>query len=339
MVDIPIVDLNRFLAKGRDVEVEQSARHALCNLGVLILRDPRIPEGLPVRYRDMMENFYRLPRETKEALVMPKLSDGKQIFESGWRPPNTEPSRKRVEVIDRIPVDVRPHEPPPEDPKERYMWPFGPRPEKSLFPMLDELPHYNPDIPEWVPTKAAWAKVMYEAMMSVVELLALAFDEPRDLLSSMMREGPHRLAPTGLDLDLHGAPGTVAAGFHNDLSCLTIHGKANFPGLWAWTRDWRKFPVRLPDDDCLLVQSGRVLEHLTAGSALRGYHEVVMGPMSNTKGRWRVSTTAFFNARTDLPIRPVGKFAQLPGAEAHDLKMLVGERMLETLLRKVKVAA
>lgn len=339
MVDVPIVILDRFLATGRDDEAAAAVRHALCNLGVLILRDPRIPEGLPVRYRDMMEDFYRLPTETKAALIMPKLPDGRQIYETGWRPPNTEASRKRVEVIPLIPEHMRPHDPPETDPKQRYMWPFGPRPEKSLFPMLDYLAHYNPDIPEWVPTKAAWAKVMYEAMMTVMELLALGFDEPRELLADVMREGPHRLAPTGLDLELHGDPGTVAAGFHNDLSALTIHGKANFPGLWAWTRDWVRFPVRLPDDGCLLVQAGRVLEHFTAGATLRGYHEVVMGPDSKRQRRHRVSTTAFFNGRTDQHIKPLGKFALRPGAEVHDLNMLVGDRMMETLVRKVRVAA
>ena len=44
---------------------------------------------------------------------------------------------------------------------------------------------------------------------------------------------------------------------------MTIHGKSRFPGLYIWTRDGQKLPVRVPDG-CLLLQVRPVLPHKDA---------------------------------------------------------------------------
>ncbi len=75
-------------------------------------------------------------------------------------------------------------------------------------------------------------------------------------LSDMMQHGPHLLAPTGSNYTKHNSQGTVLAGFHYDLNFLTIHGKSRFPGLFIWTREMHKMPVRVPDG-CLLLQAGK----------------------------------------------------------------------------------
>ena len=334
-INTPIVDLTQYLKTGDDEVACKQIAGALADIGVVILRDPRVNPTLPARYRDMMVRFYQLPPDVKAKYVQEKLADGSQIYETGWRPPFTEKPRRRDEVLHLIPDNMKPHEPPMGDPKERYMYPIGPRLDTSEFPELDYLPRISPaEIEEWPNLCTAWAQAMYGAMMSVMETMALGFGESRELLSSLMKFGPHRLAPTGLDLALHGAPGTVAAGFHNDLSCLTIHGRSNFPGLYAWTRNWEKFPVRLSDDGCLLVQSGRTLEHMTAGRTLRGFHEVVMGERGEVP--WRVSTTAFFNFQSDVWIEPIGGFANDPNAERYfKERVKCGSRMLKTLTEKV----
>ena len=41
-----------------------------------------------------------------------------------------------------------------------------------------------------------------------------------------------------------------------------------------WLRDGRKVAVKVPDD-CLLVQAGIQLEHITGGYVKAGMHEVV----------------------------------------------------------------
>jgi isopenicillin N synthase-like dioxygenase len=54
---------------------------------------------------------------------------------------------------------------------------------------------------------------------------------------------------------------------------MTIHGKSRFPGLFIWTREGKRVPVKVPDG-CLLVQAGKQFEYLTAGHVLAGFHEV-----------------------------------------------------------------
>jgi hypothetical protein len=49
--------------------------------------------------------------------------------------------------------------------------------------------------------------------------------------------GAHLLAPTGSDLEKYDV-GTVFAGWHYDISFMTIHGRSRYPGLSVWTRDW-----------------------------------------------------------------------------------------------------
>ncbi|QQR61174.1 hypothetical protein IPH19_01775 [Candidatus Uhrbacteria bacterium] len=350
-IEIPIVDLTQYLKTGDDEVAARQVAAAMEELGVLILRDPRVDRGLPVRYRNMMQDFYRLPPKVKEQYVQPPLANGKQIYETGWRPPFTELPRRRTEVLHLIPDDAKPLEPPEKDPKERYMDPVGDRPAESEFPDLDFLPRFTPmEIDGWTTLSDAWGLAMGSTVDSVMELLAIGFGESPDLFTSKLHLGTRKLAPTGFDLSKHGAPGTVAAGFHNDLSCITMHGRSNYPGLWAWTRGWRKFAVRLPDDGCLLLQSGRVLEHLTAGRTLRGFHEVVIGEEARAKieaeklsgvAPWRVSTTMFVNIRTSEWLEPIGRFTNEPSAEWYfNQREKCGTRMMRTLSEKaVKPAA
>lgn len=82
------------------------------------------------------------------------------------------------------------------------------------------------------------------------------------------------LAPTGSDLE-RNPKGSILAGFHYDISFLTIHGKSRYPGLCVWLRNNQKLAVKIPDG-CLLLQSGITFEHMTGGYVHAGFHEVVV---------------------------------------------------------------
>lgn len=69
-------------------------------------------------------------------------------------------------------------------------------------------------------------------------------------------QGSHLLGPTGSDLKCHGKKGTVFAGYHYDISFLTIHGRSRFPGLSIWLRNGQKVEVKVPLG-CLLIQTGK----------------------------------------------------------------------------------
>ena len=81
----------------------------------------------------------------------------------------------------------------------------------------------------------------------------------------------------GVDLGRHGQAGSVYAGYHYDLNFLTVHGRSRFPGLAVWLRDGTRLPVSIPPG-CLLIQAGKELEWLTAGSVRAGMHEARAPP-------------------------------------------------------------
>jgi isopenicillin N synthase-like dioxygenase len=117
--------------------------------------------------------------------------------------------------------------------------------------------------------------------------------------------------------------GTALAGYHYDLNFLTIHGKSRFPGLFAWTKDGKRVPVKVPSGH-LIVQAGKQLEYVTGGHVLAGFHEVVVSEATATtiaarkaagKSLWRVSSTLFGHLQSDAVLKPLGKFADLPGAK------------------------
>ncbi|KAF6168293.1 hypothetical protein GIB67_018133 [Kingdonia uniflora] len=131
-------------------------------------------------------------------------------------------------------------------------------------------------------------------------------------------EGPHLLAPTGSDLKQHCQEGTVFAGYHYDLNFLTIHGRSKFPGLNIWLRNGQKVEVKVPVG-CLLIQTGKQLEWLTAGECLAGMHEVVVTNRTTdaielarkqNRSLWRVSSTLFAHMASDAVLKPLGHFAE-----------------------------
>lgn len=179
-----------------------------------------------------------------------------------------------------------------------------------------------------------------------------------DAISSLLREGPHLLAPTGSDLAKHSIPGTVLAGCHADLNLLTVHGRGRLPGLFVWTRRGEKVSVRVPEG-CLLLQAGMQLEYLTGGKIEAGMHEVLVTPEALDKvkalregrggGRggekgdglacssaWRVSSTVFGHVASDRVLRPLAPFDSDEASEKYP-PVLAGDfvsRELEAIALK-----
>ena len=174
-----------------------------------------------------------------------------------------------------MPEEHRPHKPTKADPKWRFFWRIGPRPEASGFPEQNLEPVRPKAFPEWTPTMDAWGAQMLAALETSAEMLAVGFGLPKGALRDLMHLGPHLLAPTGSDLAQYSEVGTIFAGWHTDLNFLTIHGKSNFPGLYVWLRDGSRMAVRVPPG-CLLIQAGQQMEYVTGGHVMAGYHEVVV---------------------------------------------------------------
>ena len=161
-----------------------------------------------------------------------------------------------------------------------------------------------------------------------------------------MEGGAHLLAPTGSDL-VKNDVGAIFAGFHYDISFMTIHGKSRYPGLYVWTRDWKRKAVRIPEG-CLLLQSGTSFEHITGGYVLSGFHEVVytegmkaafnrrqaiFDEQGIERRQWRVSSTMFTHFRNDVDIGPMAELSHLytPEQAAQYPRMTAYEILMQEL--------
>ena len=184
-------------------------------------------------------------------------------------------------------------------------------------------------------------------------MAAIGMGLDKDTFTSKMQGGPHLLAPTASDLVKYDV-GKAFAGFHYDLNFITIHGKSRYPGLYLWTREMKKMPVKIPDG-CLLLQAGIMFEHLTGGYIMAGYHEVIYTEETkvvvdkklaeNENGgnniMWRISSTLFSHLKYDVNLSPIEEMEQLHDVEkvasGKYAPITANDKMLEEL-RAVNLA-
>jgi len=190
-------------------------------------------------------------------------------FQVGATPEYAEKAREQQEVINKYSKEntAQTPQPPPFDAKWRYFYNIG-------DVMEDIAQNRVPsDFPEFKETVEVWGKHMLDGCNTVAEMAAVGLGLERTIFSDMMKRGPHKLAPTGSDLNRYKV-GTVFAGFHYDFNFLTIHGKSRYPGLFAWLRTGEKFSVAVPEGH-LLLQAGKQFEWVTGGHINCGFHEVI----------------------------------------------------------------
>ena len=251
-----------------------------------------------------------------------------------------EKARNHYEVVKKHVTsedDMRISKFPPEfDAKWRYMWPIGERAEDDPALNIKVIPEGFKD---WTEKMDKWGNMMVNGCKTASQMAAVGLGLPEDFLLSKLKYGNHLLAPTGSDLNKYG-PGTAFAGFHYDISFLTIHGRSRFPGLYIWLRNWKKVLVKIPPG-CLLLQAGISFENITGGYILAGYHEVVHTQPTQEavqkvkeqiaqgvpRSLWRVSSTLFSHFSPQEQIGPLQEISHLwgekqyPALTAHEMLM------------------
>ncbi|KAL2652342.1 hypothetical protein R1flu_020470 [Riccia fluitans] len=336
MMELPVVDLEGYLG-ARELEVDEGEVEAkfkkLCeevasclrDTGALVIRDPRCTTEDNDRFLDMMEKYWGQSENFKRQQERPEVFYQVGVTPEGIETPRCLFDESLQERMNELSEDARPHVPSGADPKWRFMWRFGPRPSSTRFQELSSDPVIPEGFPEWQDTLNSWGRKMISAVEVVAEMAAIGFGLPKAAFTSLMKEGPHILAPTGCDLSKYGKKDTVFAGYHYDLNFLTIHGRSRFPGLYIWLKDGRKVPVSVPPG-CLLLQAGKELEWLTGGECSAGMHEVVVTDKTvqaieaaRKAGRslWRVSSTVFGHIAYDAMLQPLGHFATAPRAHLY----------------------
>jgi len=269
-------------------------------------------------FENVGEKFYK-----GEPLVdmRPELS-----YQTGVTPEAMEKARDHEAIAARLPEEDKPLTMYPQDfdAKWRFFWPIGERPSE----VRNDLPKVIPEeFPDWEAKMDSWGNHMINASMTAAEMAAVGMGLPQDTFRSRMHQGTHLLAPTASDLMKYEV-GTAFAGFHYDLNFITIHGKSRYPGLFLWTRDWKKSAVKIPQG-CLLMQAGIMFEWMTGGYVLAGFHEVVYTDATKRvrdqnlvdreqgirKSTWRISSTLFSHLRYDVDISPIAELGHLVDLE------------------------
>ncbi|TYJ20991.1 hypothetical protein E1A91_A08G034600v1 [Gossypium mustelinum] len=338
-MELPVIDLAPYLAiaDAGNREGESTKRvsgltelcHEVSRLlketGALLVKDPRCTAEDNDRFIDMMEKYFEKPAEFKRLQERPFLHYQVGVTPEGVEVPRSLVDEEMQEKLRAMPKEHQPLIPKGPDPKWRYMWRVGPRPSKTRFQELNSEPVIPEGFPEWKETMDSWGYKMILAIEAVAEMAAIGFGLPKDAFTSLMKQGPHLLAPTGSDLKRYGQEGTVFAGYHYDLNFLTIHGRSRFPGLNIWLRNGQKIEVKVPIG-CLLIQTGKQIEWLTAGECTAGMHEVVVTKRTidaiklaseQNRSLWRVSSTLFAHIASDAVLKPLGHFAESPLASKY----------------------
>ncbi|KAK8936219.1 hypothetical protein KSP39_PZI014034 [Platanthera zijinensis] len=334
-MDLPVVDLAQYLEvsiknSGGDLATEvrelcSLVSRSLRDTGALLVKDPRCSTADNDRFLDMMERYFEKSDEFKRKQERPELH-----YQVGVTPEGVEVPRSLIDEhlqlkIRKMSPESQPSIPTTKDPKWRYMWRVGPRPENTRFKELNAEPVIPEGFLDWKETMDSWGSKMISTIEVVAEMAAVGFNLPKDSFTSLMKQGPHLLGPTGSSLRRHGFEGIVFAGYHYDLNFLTIHGRSRFPGLNIWLSNGQKVEVKVPIG-CLLIQSGKQLEWLTGGECLAGMHEVVVTNRTlnaieiarqQNHSLWRVSSTLFAHIASDMVLRPLGHFAEGPHASRY----------------------
>ncbi|XP_042061866.1 uncharacterized protein LOC121805900 [Salvia splendens] len=344
-MQIPVIDLAPYLefssnsSSAADLEANSNLK-SLCSevsrtlkeTGALLVKDPRCSAEDNDRFLDMMENYFEMPDDFKRQQERPQLHYQVGVTPEGVEVPRSLVDKEMQEKLRSMPIESQPSRPAGPDPKWRYMWRVGLRPSSTRFKELNSEPVIPEGFPAWKDTMDSWGYKMVSAIEVVAEMAAVGFGLQKDAFTSLMNQGPHLLAPTGSNLKRHGQMGTVFAGYHYDLNFLTIHGRSRFPGLNIWLRNGQKMEVKVPVG-CLLIQTGKQIEWLTAGACIAGMHEVAVTDrtieamkVASEKNRslWRVSSTLFGHIASDAVLKPLGHFAESPIASKYP-PMCAGE--------------
>ena len=299
------IDLTDYI-NNNDTSISSSILYQFHKYGILIVKDPRVSEEDNDSFLDMLEEYYQ-----QDENIILKDARPEYSYQAGVTPSFVELPRDHCEKVYQLDQKNKAHKPIGKDPKYRYMWKLGDIPKKTNFSDVNSNHVIPENFPNWKSKMNKWGNQMLATVKTVTELLAIGLGLDKNYFKDKSKYGAHLLAPTGIDVNKYSID-TIVAGYHYDISFLTIHGKSRFSGLYIWTREGEKILVKVPPG-YLLLQVGRELEYLTGGYCIAGFHEVIINQeaknlLNKRKSSWRVSTTVFYHMDSDSILEPIGRF-------------------------------
>jgi isopenicillin N synthase-like dioxygenase len=295
-----------------------------------------------------MVSFFRLPEAVKRRYVV-ELAGVK--YEVGYMPSHAEHATADAEYAQFIAKITNPADLPVphvgSNPIARFMAPIGERASSVEFPELNLPAVQVTEIPGMNASIDALGRLLYLTGLAVSEYLSLGLQQHPKLFRDMLEhpDGPHALAPTGVNLNEEFAKTRAGRnggdlitwlaserycldGFHNDVNFITVHARANTPGLHTWSASGERYDALTVPEGCFLIQSGRQLRHLTGGLIPAMYHEVTTTPRMIPYARAeleagrdpiRVGCPFFVHVRSDVVMIPItGDREMYPPIKAGD---------------------
>jgi isopenicillin N synthase-like dioxygenase len=158
---LPVIDLQLWVDRKNQPEKYQQecqkVAQALHEYGIVVLKDHRVFEKDNSTFIDMLERYFELSDGKRDA--RPELA-----YQVGVTPEKTERARQFCSTFGAYGPDDKPLTicPPELDPKWRFFWRIGPKPESTKFPALNAEAVIPPEIPEWASVMDNWGnKVSY----------------------------------------------------------------------------------------------------------------------------------------------------------------------------------
>ncbi|KAJ6755055.1 OXIDOREDUCTASE 2OG-FE II OXYGENASE FAMILY PROTEIN [Salix purpurea] len=316
-MEIPVIDLSRYLEIADQLGTEpvilsgqieefgswlgelcKEVSQILRETGALVVKDPRCTAEDNDKFIDMMERYFERPREFKLLQERSHLHYQVGVTPEGVEVPRSLVDEEMQKKLKAMPKEFQPSTPSGPDPKWRYMWRVGPRPSNTRFKELNSEPVIPEGFPEWKDTMDSWGCKMISTIEAVAEMAAIGF----------------RFVQV-----------CIYFSYETGTSSACSNRESRFPGLNIWLRNGQKIEVKVPSG-CLLIQTGKQIEWLTAGECMAGMHEVVVTNRTidaiklasqQNRSLWRVSSTLFAHIASDAVLKPLGHFVESPLASKY----------------------
>lgn len=300
---------------------------SLHNTGCLIVRDSIVSEEDNNYFLDLMELYFEQETDIKMKDARPELGFQVGVTPEGKEVAKCAKSENCKEIIESQSQHNKAQVPNGPDPKWRYFWRVGDVLQNTEWSKLNGenvIPEKFKD--KWEKTMNTWGEKMLTVIKKVTRLIELGLGLDEGKLIELLNGGSHLLAPTGTDVKRYSKINTIYAGYHYDISFLTIHGKSRYPGLNIWTKNGEKKEVKVPEG-CLILQVGKQLEWITGGYFQAGFHEVIckeltVERLNKNKSNWRVSSTLFAHINSEEFLEPLKEFR-------NDISILMYPKMKE----------
>eukprot|EP00954_Amorphochlora_amoebiformis_P023224 1358668-Amorphochlora_amoeboformis.AAC.1 len=163
--------------------------------GLLIVRDPRVSEEENDRFINNMEAYYGLETAEKMENVRKQYhyqTDALTPQQIGATPEGIEQARNHCARAKGLSEDDRPVTvcPPGKDPKWRYFWRIGERPQQTEFKQLNVSNVVPKKIPDFTERMDRWGNLMMNTVRTVSQMAAEG-KNPHTTLC-MLKEVRHR---------------------------------------------------------------------------------------------------------------------------------------------------